>query len=182
MTDERRKQIEQEAIEYCDRNPDIDLSHRGWAKQDYIAGRTAAEEEIERLKKITEFVAMGDDTRWTFMPQKGTANHCHAGQIFDATGKAIAMIEPTENENEANKIGNHIINMQSRIRERTAEISALKQENERLQSENLKLKEDMKETLSWLNFRFQAEKATLHTVQDKALIREIEQLIQKLTK
>lgn len=67
---------------------------------------------------------------WSAYKQKGTIGHCSAAQIFDVTGKAIIMIEPTKNEEDANKLLDYVMSLSTTAAER----DSLKQEVETLRA------------------------------------------------
>lgn len=49
--------------------------------------------------KYMEFKGTKGD--WSSSPQKGIPNHCFQAQVWGPDGKSLALIEPTEDENEA---------------------------------------------------------------------------------
>ena len=43
--------------------------------------------------------------KFTYYPQRGLPRHCHQAQVFDETnGKSIALIEPTDDEQDATQL------------------------------------------------------------------------------
>jgi hypothetical protein len=54
---------------------------------------------------------------WSTAKQRGTKGHCHAAQIFDVTGKAIIMIEPTVNAEDANRLLDYVASAPSLLKE-----------------------------------------------------------------
>jgi hypothetical protein len=92
----------------------------------------------EEVRKIEQRAEKATPEPWGHAPQDGLPGHCHMAQVFEAEGRAVADIEPTDDPEQASRTADFIAHAREDIpkliaalRARTIEAETLRRQASR---------------------------------------------------